>query len=904
MTMVRSLRDLRARAVIISERHVHYGVSHDALLRRNPLLAPVSTGSAASARALRPAAGDRHDRFVGMKDQASAMAERVRAISNSKNVGKKLGVLSIVGFAGLGKTTLAMELEASTRGSLDLEASPVTAHDRPVNVAGEQLQLNISSKKTVFSSRGSVLLALFIFFFLRTRGAVVAARSDIRPISNARRRCPCRRRSTAGATSAACSGVLQQIVKPKAGNEKGIKEENSAGDIDKMDLDTLAKTLQDLLKDKRRVFLPYLIPTPCPSLEWGKKPHDGTAPDLIVAAGAIALFLRQVFCLRLNSNPWDAIRSKLPENNLDSRIMVTTRIETVAVGCSDAGEISGDNIYHIQPLNSEDSRKLFLSRAFGSKDATCPKELEDEMDKILEKCGGLPLAIVSISSLLASYKSPEHKDMWDRVCKSISYHMENNPTLEGMKQILTLSYDHLPYHLKGCMMYLSIFPEDFLINKDRLLYRWIAEGLVEEKRGMTLMEVAEAYYDELRPKEFPFKKDDSASKKPSKDSSSKKKSVKNGLEEINVQHVRSLSMFQLEGNKLLDRLDEFTLLRVLDLEDCKGVKDKHMGDICRMYLLRYLSLRGTDISVLPPKIRELEHLQTLDVRATNIVALPESVIKLEKLARLFFSKKDVWETMWKPPQGLWKMKALREVGWVVLEDDAVRVAQEIGELEDLQRLSIYVNCDGSKSSGAKVLKELAQSLSKTYSLRSLDMGNIGWGNELNFLLELPSPPRLLRLLRIAGAIDSLPNWVESLAYLVEFHMSWAQLVDDQLYGVLCKLPYLKSIWMQRHCYDGRELVARTAHNFPALKNLTGTCDQEMPKVHRFEEGSMSKLEKLELNFHGWTEKSVVGIEHLTSLKEVQLTVKRDNPALDRALKQLKAESERRPNQFTVGVKYD
>nr|CAB3470335.1 unnamed protein product [Digitaria exilis] len=768
MIMVHSLRDLRSRAVTTSERHARYGVSRDALLRRSPLLAPVSTGSAASARALRPAAGDRHDQFVGMTDQASAMAERVRRAAVGKNVGKRLGVLSIVGFAGLGKTTLAMEVCRRLETEFQRQA-----------------QVSVSQ--------------------------AFDGRSDV---------------------SGLLRRVLQQIVKPKAGNEKGIKEENSAGDIDKMDLDTLAKTLQDLLKDKR-----FDMRFAKETLDWEVR---GVA--------------------------WDAIRSKLPENNLDSRIMVTTRIETVAVGCSDAGEISGDNIYHIQPLNSEDSRKLFLSRAFGSKDATCPKELEDEMDKILKKCGGLPLAIVSISSLLASYKSPEHKDMWDRVCKSISYHMENNPTLEGMKQILTLSYDHLPYHLKGCMMYLSIFPEDFLINKDRLLYRWIAEGLVEEKRGMTLMEVAEAYYDELvsrsmitpageiishvygavetcrvhdmmleimvsksleanfvsliggqyqgmsydtirclsvhsggqRPKEFPFKKDDSASKKPSKDSSSKKKSLKNGLEEINVQHVRSLSMFQLEGNKLLDRLDEFTLLRALDLEDCKGVKDKHMGDICRMYLLRYLSLRGTDISVLPPKVRELEHLQTLDVRATNIVALPESVIKLEKLERLFFSQKDVWETMWKPPKGLWKMKALREVGWVVLEDDAVRVAQEIGELEDLQRLSIYVNCDGSKSSGAKVLKELAQSLSKTYSLRSLDM--------------------------------------------------------------------------------------------------------EMPKVHRFEEGSMSKLEKLELNFHGWTEKSIVGIEHLMSLKEVQLTGKRDNPALDRALKQLKAESERRPNQFTVGVK--
>jgi disease resistance protein RPM1 len=188
---------------------------------------------------------------------------------------------------------------------------------------------------------------------------------------------------------------------------------------------------------------------------------------------------------------WDIIRQIFPENNRYSRIIVTTRIEVVAAACSEAG---GAYIYHIQPLKEEDSKKLFLSR-FGAR--TCPSGLEEEMDKILKKCGGLPMAIISMAGLLACYKSSESKDMWERVRKSIGSYMDNHPTLEGMKQIVTISYNHLHYYLKRCIMYLSIFPEDCIIDKERLLRRWIAEGLVAETRGLTLMEVAEGYYNEL-----------------------------------------------------------------------------------------------------------------------------------------------------------------------------------------------------------------------------------------------------------------------------------------------------------------------------------------------------------------------------------------------------------------------
>uniref|UniRef100_A0A8R7PLF0 Disease resistance protein winged helix domain-containing protein n=1 Tax=Triticum urartu TaxID=4572 RepID=A0A8R7PLF0_TRIUA len=229
------------------------------------------------------------------------------------------------------------------------------------------------------------------------------------------------------------------------------------------------------------------------------------------------------------------------------------------------------------------------------------------------------MAIISIANLLASYKSPESKDMWERICKSIGSQMENLPTLEGMRKIVTLSYNHLHYYLKGCIMYLSIFPEDYIITKKRLLKRWIAEGLVAEIRGLTLMEAAEAYYNELLSRNMIARADDPkwtvetcqvhdmvlevmvsksleanfvslvggsyegmsygsirrlsihGGEVVSEGSRSNKIATshgrKNDIQVMNMEHVRSLSMFGPEDNmKMLDRLGELRLLRVLDLE--------------------------------------------------------------------------------------------------------------------------------------------------------------------------------------------------------------------------------------------------------------------------------------------------------------------------------------------------
>ena len=46
-------------------------------------------------------------------------------------------------------------------------------------------------------------------------------------------------------------GLLQQVVKPKTANDRGIKEEGALGAIDALDDNSLAKKLDEILVDKR-----------------------------------------------------------------------------------------------------------------------------------------------------------------------------------------------------------------------------------------------------------------------------------------------------------------------------------------------------------------------------------------------------------------------------------------------------------------------------------------------------------------------------------------------------------------------------------------------------------------------------------------------------------------------------
>ena len=84
-------------------------------------------------------------------------------------------------------------------------------------------------------------------------------------------------------------------------------------------------------------------------------------------------------------------------------------------------------------------------------------------------------------------------DQWEQVYNSMSSAFSH----QGMRDILLLSYYDLPHHLKTCLLYLSMFPEDYEIEREELIWRWIAEGFVTEVRGQTVDQIAENYFNEL-----------------------------------------------------------------------------------------------------------------------------------------------------------------------------------------------------------------------------------------------------------------------------------------------------------------------------------------------------------------------------------------------------------------------
>ncbi|XP_059638543.1 putative disease resistance RPP13-like protein 3 [Cornus florida] len=181
---------------------------------------------------------------------------------------------------------------------------------------------------------------------------------------------------------------------------------------------------------------------------------------------------------------WDVLKRYFPNDRNGSRIVFTTRLVNVAMALQ-------AKPHHLSFLNEDESWNLLRFKVFRKE--SCPIDLIEIGKEIAKKCGGLPLAIVVISGLLA--KKDKTEEWWKHVSGSVGSYIISDS--EQYLDTLALSYNHLPQHLKPCFLYFGAFPEDYEIPVRQLISLGVAEGFIRQNEQKSLEEVAGDYLMDL-----------------------------------------------------------------------------------------------------------------------------------------------------------------------------------------------------------------------------------------------------------------------------------------------------------------------------------------------------------------------------------------------------------------------
>ncbi|KAL2320576.1 hypothetical protein Fmac_029545 [Flemingia macrophylla] len=518
----------------------------------------------------------------------------------------------------------------------------------------------------------------------------------------------------------------------------------------------------------------------------------------------------------------------------ESKILVTTRNTSIA-------SMMGTVPSHIlQGLSLDDSLSLFFKWAFREGEEKNYPHLINIGREIVKKCGGVPLALRTLGSLLYSkFESNE----WEYVRENEIWNL--SPEKDDILPALKLSYDLMPSYLRQCFAFFSLYPKDYQFFKYDIMLFWRALGLLESpKKNMKLEEVAVQYLDELLSRSF-IQESDQDIGIPlavkihdlmhdlavfvAKDEFRYIDSHSQNIPE-NVRHV-SFAENSLLGNLLAT--SSVAMRTILFPNGLAGANGEALLNTClsKFKYLRVLELNRSTCETLPNSIGKLKHLRYFSIMNNhNIKRLPDSICKLQNLQVLRLIRCMEFEAL---PKGLGKLVSLRVLE--ITTKQSTLFCNEIASLRSLEHLSIGSSQNLESIFGGVKFPALTN-LSVSYC-----------GNLKTLTLEVKSFPKLIALEIIECGNLDLELWKD-------YHQEqspWLKLY----YVCFSSLPQLVTLpqWVQETVNSLEILVISYCDNLESLPEWLSTLTNlkflnitNCPKLHSLPDSihQLTALEKL------------------------------------------------------------
>ncbi|CAJ2673564.1 unnamed protein product [Trifolium pratense] len=424
----------------------------------------------------------------------------------------------------------------------------------------------------------------------------------------------------------------------------------------------------------------------------------------------------------------------------------------------------------------QDSLSVFVKWAFKEGEDKKHPELMEVGENIVQKCGGLPLAIRTLGSSLflkfdiKEWKFVKDSDIWNLPQKD-----------DGILPAIKLSYDQLPSYLKRCFACFSLFEKSSLLNDFEVTAFWDALGfLPTPKQGENSGDIGKQLLHELWSRSFVQNFVDGGS------------IFSFGLHDLvhdlalyvarddfqllNFQYenirenVRHLSVLQ---NDLLSQISIPTGLRTILFPDGANSTPFLNNCLSRCKYLRLLKINNSRYKNLPRSIGKLKHLRCLGlVSNQELERLPDSVCKLQNLQTLDLTD---CQKVQKLPNGIGNLIKLQEL---CITTKQFNFPVELVKLSSLEILE-FNNCDNLMFSfeGIQFPKLKLLSFSYCGNLKSLpfhiipnietliiidcNMVILSMGDDNNNQI----PKLKLKLIRLASLpqIVTFPQWFQGCA---------------------------------------------------------------------------------------------------------------------------------------------